>query len=290
MRTERPALATRVPSTSDYGLAGSVRRINSLLPDNALDLRFGFPSAFDTTRLRGWHRCDELLAHERGFQAWHRGLKAWLRVEHGKAPDRTAAGYIRSWYLQSVGMFAAQLFHHERRVPSLRPEDLALRIASEGRPHPVAVAVRVAEFACLPDDPAAGTRAATVVASEQALAALLRARFAGHAARFAAGYRPPVHFGQHTVWGAATDALDAGLWKAGRLGGDEGAGVADAALVLPAPVEPYTSASTLHRDCPTDDSGAGPQKGWTRRRETCCFHYLVGESPCKTCPRVKPKR
>lgn len=285
------AVAPPRADTGSVGLAGSLRRINALLPETALRLRFGVPAIGVGTTLRGWHRCDELLAHERGFDAWHRGMKVWLREQHGKSPDRTAAGYVRAWYLGAIGAFAAQLFHHERRVPSLRPEDLALRITAEGRPYPDAVAVRVAEFACLPDDPAAGTKAATVVASEQALAALLRARFAGHAARFATGYRPPVHFGRHTVWGAATDALDSGLWLAGRLGGDEGAGVADAALVLPAQIEPFTSASTLHRAAPPPDGDSVPQREWTRRRETCCFHYLVssGSQACGTCPRVKPK-
>lgn len=300
MRTERRVLTTRAPSETAYGLAGSINRINALLADDAkVRLRFGFPPDIGTSGtagsgvVRGWHRCDKLLSHPREFDAWQRELKAWLRGEHGKSPDRTAAGYIRSWYLQAPGFLAAALFHHERRVPSLRPEDLAVQIATEGRPHPVGVAVRATAFACLPGDPAAGTRSATVVDSERALAALLRARFAGHAARFAAAFRPPVHFGPHTLWGAATDALDLGLWNAGRFGGDEGAGVTDAALVLPAPLEPYTSASTLHRSCGPDGQPVSSPDGgtvWTRRKETCCFHYLVGPNPCKTCPRVKPKR
>ncbi|MGH3467905.1 MAG: hypothetical protein ACRDQF_09280, partial [Thermocrispum sp.] len=172
MRTDRPVLATpdtvapatpdtvapatpdtvapATPDTGLAGLAGSLRRINGLLPDEALRLRVGLPVGSSGTALRGWHGCDQLLARERGFDAWHHGLKGWLRAEYGKAPDRTAAGYIRSWYLSAVGTFAGLLFHHERRVPSLRPEDLALRIAPAGRPHPVAVAVRVADFACLP--------------------------------------------------------------------------------------------------------------------------------------------
>jgi len=279
LRTRRPALATRAPAPA---LAGSIERINGLLL-SVVQLRFGFPADVGSGGVRGWHRCDELLAG--GFDAWHGELKSWLQHEHGHAPDRTAAGYLRSWYLQVPGFLGAVLFHHERRVPSLRPQDIAVQVATDGRPHPVGIALRAEEFACLPDDPAAGTPAATVVDSEQALAALLRARHAGHAARFAVSFKPPVHFGPHTLWGSATDALDLGLWNAGRFGGDEGAGVADAALVLPAALEPFTSASTLHTVCGDDGHPA-----WTRRKETCCFHYLVGESPCKTCPRVNPKR
>lgn len=265
-------------------LVASIKRVNHLL-FGVKHLRFGSPAASGATR--GWHRCDELLSDPRGFAAWHAELKGWLTDQYDQAPDRTAAGYIRAWYLQVPGFLAAVLFHHERRVPSLRPQDLSLEIASDGRPHPVTIALNAEGFACLPDDPAAGTPEATVVESEHALAALLRARFAGHAARFAAVYRPPVRFGPHTIWGAATDALDISLWNAGRFGGDEGAGVADAALVLPTPIAPFTSGSTLHTRCDADGHPA-----WTRRKEACCFHYLIDgdKGPCGTCPRVLPKR
>jgi hypothetical protein len=136
-------------------------------------------------------------------------------------------------------------------------------------------------FVCLPDDPAAGTRDATVVPDEQALAAVLRGRFTAHAARFIEAFSPEVRFGRHTLWAAATDALDDSMLLAGRYGGDEGEGVADAALLLPARLGPLTSASTI-RPLGT---------GWTRRRESCCFHYLLeqGKGPCSTCPRILPR-
>jgi hypothetical protein len=235
---------------------------------------------------QGWHRCDELLSPgSPGLALWHEQILRWLREEHGEAPERTAAGYLRWWYLSAIAIYAAMLFHHRRRVPSLRPSDLHVRISPQGRPDVSGVAVTADEFVCLPNDPAAGTRAATTVASAQALAALLRARFAGHAARFIASYRPAVRFGPHTWWATATDALDTGLWMAGQLGGDEGAGVADAALVLPDALAPFTSASTLR--CQTVDG----TPCWVRRRESCCFAYLVNDGEaCADCPRVKPKR
>lgn len=258
-------------------LAESIRRAES--HQVRVSLRLGAPE--DSSH---WVNCAQLLSEAGGFDRWRKELAGWLIDRYGEAPERTTAGYVMSWYLSVPGYLAALLFHHERRVPSLRPEHLEFRMARP-RPNPDSIAVLDSRFACLPDDPAAGTPAATVVDSEQALAALLRARHAGHAARFAVSFQPPVHFGPHTLWGSATDALDLGLWNAGRFGGDEGAGVADAALVLPAALEPFTSASTLHTVCGDDGHAA-----WTRRKETCCFHYLVGETPCKTCPRVKPKR
>lgn len=283
MAVRRSVLTACPPGAS---LLDSLTRVND--KQDTMTVRFGAPPAGEpaasTAEVRGWHCCADLLADDGALHRWHDEQRAWLRAEYDQDPDRTAAGAIKSWYLHAPAFLGALLFHHERRVPSLRPEDLALHIANEGKPGPDGVALLTDGFACLPDDPAADTAEATVIASEQALAALLRARFAAHAARFVAVYRPPVRFGKHTLWGAATDVLDAGLWKAGKLGGNEAAGIADAALVLPDRIEPFTSASTMYTQL---DDG---QPCWTRRKESCCFHYLLdnGNGACKTCPRRTP--
>ena len=280
MAVQRSVLTARSPG---HAFTDSLARVDG--KQDTMAVRFGPPPPADMAAgVRGWHHCADVLTEPGLLDRWHDEQRAWLRAEYDQDPDRTAAGAIKSFYLHMPAFLGALLFHHERRVPSLRPEDLALRIPPEGRPRPDGVALLTGGFACLPDDPAADTPDATVVESERALAALLRARYAAHAARFVTAYRPPVHFGQHTLWGAATDALDAGLWKAGKLSGDEAAGVADAALVLPDRIEPFTSASTMHS---TLDDG---QPCWTRRKESCCFHYLLdnGNGPCKTCPRRSP--
>lgn len=259
-------------------LADSLARVREL--QERADVRFGLPAADSR-----WVTCARLLAESGGFDRWRAGLARWLVRQYGEAPDRTTAGYVLTWYLWVPGYLGALLFHHERRVPSLRPEDLAFRMG-EPRPHPDAMAVLSPRFACLPDDPAAGTAQATVVPDERALAGVLRGRFIAHAARFIAAFGPTVRFGRHTLWAAATDALDNSLWLAGRYGGDEAAGALDAALVLPARLAPLTSASTVRAR--PDDRG---ETGWTRRRESCCFHYLLraGMGACETCPRVMPK-
>jgi FhuF-like iron-sulfur protein len=233
----------------------------------------------------GWVNCAALLSDPAAVDRWRADLAGWLLATYGEAPDRVINGYLMSWYLHVPGYLAALLFHHERRVPSLRAEHLSFRMARP-RPHPDAIAVHHERFVCLPDDPAAGTQNATVVADERALATVLRGRFTAHASRFVAAFEPTVRFGRRTLWAAATDALDGGLWLAGRYGGDEAAGVLDAALVLPAEQAPLTSASTLRAG--RDEDG---RTCWTRRRESCCFHYLLdrGQGECGTCPRVLPR-
>nr|WP_216217052.1 (2Fe-2S)-binding protein [Amycolatopsis aidingensis] len=230
-----------------------------------------------------WRPCHDLLESPYLFTRWRADLATWLTTRHGTAPARTTASYIASWYLRVPAYVGALLLHHERRVPALRPEELALRIAAEGRPNPDGIAVLGESFYCLPSDPGSALPEATVVADDRALAAVLRARYTAHAARFVQAYREVSPLGARTLWAAATDALDSCLWWAGRDGGDEGAGVADAALVLESRFAPLTSASTL---C-TGTSAEG-SLGWTRRRESCCFSYLLpGQHECAGCPRVR---
>lgn len=254
-------------------LAGSLARLNEA--QSWLRLTAELPDEPERT----WWRCSTVLTQPAYFEKWGAELAAWLQATYDEAPDRVVAGYLLTWYLSVPGLLAGFLFHRDRRVPELRPGALAFRLG-EQRPNPDGVALLDQRFACLPGDPAAGNPETTVVADESALAALLRARFAGHAAQFVATFQPSVRFGRRTLWAAATDALDEGLWLAGRYCDAEASGVADASLVLPTELTPFTSASTLVA------SGDG---NWTRRRESCCFHYALrnGQGECETCPRVR---
>lgn len=228
----------------------------------------------------GWIRCSELLAKPGYFTEWHGLLGEWLRREHQEAPGRTTASYVLSWYLHVPAYVGALLLHHERRVPSLRPEELAFGLADD-QPHPDGMAVLGEAFHCLPTDPGSARPEATVVRDERALAAVLRARYLAHVTRFVQAYAQVSRLGRRTLWAAATDALENSLWWAGRQGGTpeaEGAGVADAALVLDARYPPLTSASTLR---------LAEGREWTRRRQSCCFSYLLpSESECDGCPRT----
>nr|WP_142002259.1 (2Fe-2S)-binding protein [Amycolatopsis cihanbeyliensis] len=230
-----------------------------------------------------WRRCCDLLETPYLFTRWRADLATWLSARHGVAPARTTASYVASWYLRVPAYVGALLLHHERRVPALRPEELTLRVAAEGRPNPDGVAVLGESFYCLPSDPGSALPEATVVADDRALAAVLRARYTAHAARFVQAYREVSPLGPRALWAAATDALDSCLWWAGLDGGDEGSGVADAALVLESRFAPLTSASTLCTVAATDG-----HREWTRSRESCCFSYLLPErAECAGCPRVR---
>jgi hypothetical protein len=272
-------LTGSVPLDSLDSLAASLHRAEGL--QDRGEVRFDLPSTGD------WQRCSDLLEDPARFEDWREMLGEWLVAQHGAAPKRTTAGYVMSWYLHVPAYVGALLLHHERRVPSLRPDELAFRLSGD-RPHPDGLAALGDSFYCLPSDPGSGRPEATVVPDEHALAAMLRARYVAHAARFVRAYAPVSKLGKRMLWAAATDALDNALWWAGKQGGtreSEGAGVADAAMVLESRFEPLTSASTLRIS--TDSTG---HREWTRRRESCCFSYLLpAESECDGCPRTCPK-
>jgi hypothetical protein len=259
---------TRQSSTP---VAESITRVATRSDD--VEIRFGLPAD------RGdWQLCSDLLADPSGFDVWRKLLDQWLIDAYGETSDRATAGYVMGWYLGVPGGLAGLLFHSARRVPSLRPADLAFRISDDDRPHVAGIALLSDEFTCLPSDPSSNHPAATVVADEAALAAMLRAKYTAHAAQFVGAFGPTVRLGRRMLWSAATDALDKGAWLAGRICGDEATGVADAAMLLPARMEPFTSASTLRFE----------DGEWTRSRQSCCFTYVLpGAEACDACPRVR---
>jgi hypothetical protein len=257
-------------------LTSSLTLVDEVIP--WCSFRLGVP------RDDGWIRCDQALSDSDFFPTWQRRLASRMRQDYGEVPQTTPAGYVMGWYAGLFGYLGGALFQTARRVASLAPHNLAFRL-DPVLCRPSDVALLDAQFCCLPDDPAAGTAKTVVVPDAQALAAALRAEVAAHGASFVRAYRPSVRFGRRMLWAAVTDALDRGVWQPAAQRGDPGLGAADAALVLPSRLPPFTSASTVHRL----RAGDG-QLHWTRVRQSCCFYYkLPGvEHPCLTCPRLSP--
>ncbi len=269
-------------------LASSLTRIDTAVP--WCSFRLGLPppgvvvDAGDPAALGGgfWIRCADALDDPRFFTRWRQLVSTRMAETYSSVPPVTPAGYVMGWYAGMFGQLGGMLFHQARRVPSLAPENLAFTV-SPTHLRPVEVALLDGSFGCLPDDRDAGSPHATVVPDDAALAGVLRAEAAEHGRRFVDSYRSTSRFGRHTLWGAVTDALDRGLWHIARERGDDAAGAADAALVLPKRIGPFTSGSTIHTL-----RGAGGVVHWTRTRQSCCFYYkLPGvDTPCVTCPRL----
>ncbi|NMH96425.1 (2Fe-2S)-binding protein [Pseudonocardia acidicola] len=248
-----------------------------------LDVRVGPVRAED-----GWTRCDEVGA---AFVArWEAETAAALPGWYGRTHPTTASAFVLHWCADLPGLAGAAFLRHARRVPRLDRAALAFR-RDPGNPVPAATGLLDDRFWCLPDDPAADDPAATVVADEHALAAVLRGQIRGHADEFLADYPPGRPLPRRALLGAFFDGLDAGVWR-GADGvtayRDESAmtvSLQEAALVLPGGTPLFPEPSTLHPFVDARD------RIWlSRRRVSCCYYFKVSAAgtACSTCPRTSP--
>lgn len=163
-----------------------------------------------------------------------------------------------------------------RRVPRL-PADRVAFHRTRGL-----MSVRVEDFACLPDDPAAALPGARVVPDEEALRAEVRAAVAEHLGPVLEGFGPRMRRGRRALWGMVTDEVVESLWYAGQLLGEEGRARAELDLLLPGANAPYTGGSGFR----TLTGPAGEELP-TRNRVGCCLFYTIRpEDTCVTCPRT----
>ncbi|MFE5732243.1 (2Fe-2S)-binding protein [Streptomyces sp. NPDC056528] len=170
----------------------------------------------------------------------------------------------------------------ERRVPRLPVRNVAFQ-RTLGR-----MAVRIEEFACLPDDPAAALPGARVVPDEESLRAEVRSSLAEHFEAVLDGFGSRMRRGRRALWGMATDEIVEGLWYVGTLLGEERRAREELELLMPGTAKPYKpyAGSAGFRELP---GAEGPDGGplTTRDRATCCFFYtLRPEDTCVTCPRT----
>ncbi|MEV8475424.1 (2Fe-2S)-binding protein [Streptomyces sp. NPDC051173] len=141
---------------------------------------------------------------------------------------------------------------------------------------------RIADFACLADDPAAGDPRARVVADEEELRVRVREAVAEHLAPVPAAFRPRMRRGSRALWGMAADELTEGLWRLGGLLGEEPRVERELALLLPGATPPYAGGAAFR--APTGPMGESLR---TRDRASCCLYYtLRPDDTCLTCPRT----
>jgi ferric iron reductase protein FhuF len=163
-----------------------------------------------------------------------------------------------------------------RRVPRFPVANVTFQ-RSLGR-----MAVRVEDFACLPDDPAATSPGARVVADEEALRAEVRAAVAEHLGPVLEGFGPRMRRGPRALWGMATDEIVEGLWYMAHLFGAEHRAMTELEQLLPGTTKPYVGAAAFR-----ELSGPNGEALPTRDRASCCLFYTLRPADtCLTCPRT----
>lgn len=241
-----------------------------------LHVRLGWPD--DRT---GWTSCAEVDA---GFlAAWEDRIEGHVARTYGRSHPMTVSGFALDWYAAMAGLVGGACFRQARRVPRLGRAALAFRRHPEEE-YPDGVALLDPRFWCLPDDPDADHAHATVVADEEALAAVLRAQVRSHADDFFTAYAGRARLPRRHKLGAFFDGLDTGVW----YGGNPQVGAAEeilrvGATVLPGATAEFGDPSSIH--LLTDRRG---RTHLSRRRVGCCYYFKVDdeEQACSTCPRV----
>ncbi|WP_267242171.1 (2Fe-2S)-binding protein [Streptomyces sp. PR69] len=225
----------------------------------------------------GWVGAPELAAGGEALDAFLAWDDAQVQRDYGqRARPDVIASFGLHRYAWPACLLVTVPWFMLRRVPRVPVESVAFHRAL-GR-----MTVRVREFACLPDDPAATLPGARVVPGEEALRAEVRGAVAEHIEPVLDGFRPRVRRGKRALWGMATDEIVEGLWYIAHLLGEERRAVAELERLLPGATKPYVGTAGFR-----ELTGPGGEPLPTRDRASCCLFYtLRPDDTCVTCPRT----
>ncbi|MET7855875.1 (2Fe-2S)-binding protein [Streptomyces sp. NPDC005318] len=267
-------LPTLLPGTTASAVTDAYTRLAEVFPGlRAEVLGDGDPAPSGA----GWVGADELAAGGAALDAFLAWDNAQVLRDYGQQarPDVVASFGLHRYAWPACLLVTVPWFLH-RRVPRIPVEDVAFQ-RTLGH-----LAVRVKEFACLPDDPAAALPGARVVADEAALRAEVLAAAAEHIGPVLDGFGPRMRRGKRALWGMATDEIVEGLWYIAHLLGEERRAMTELEALLPGATKPYVGTAGFREL--TGPNGASLP---TRDRASCCLFYTVRpEDTCVTCPRT----
>ncbi|SFY02726.1 (2Fe-2S)-binding protein [Streptomyces atratus] len=225
----------------------------------------------------GWVGADELAAGGAALDTFLAWDHAQVVRDYGQEPrpDVVASFGLHRYAWPACLLVTVPWFLH-RRVPRIPVGDVAFQRALGH------LTLRVREFVCLPDDPAAVLPGARVVPDEAALRAEVLAAVADHIGPVLDGFGPRMRRGRRALWGMATDEIVEGLWYIAHLLGEERRAMAELEALLPGTTKPYVGSAGFR-----DLTGPNGESLPTRDRASCCLFYtLRPEDTCVTCPRT----
>ncbi|MEV6079523.1 (2Fe-2S)-binding protein [Streptomyces sp. NPDC052069] len=225
----------------------------------------------------GWVGAAELAGGGAALDAFLAWDNAQVLRDYGQQarPDVVASFGLHRYSWPACLLVTVPWFLH-RRVPRIPVEDISFQRALGH------LTVRVREFACLPDDPAATLPGARVVPDEAALRAEVLDAVAEHIGPVLEGFQPRMRRGKRALWGMATDEIVEGLWYIAHLLGEERRAMAELELLLPGATKPYVGTAGFR-----ELTGPNGESLPTRDRASCCLFYtLRPEDTCVTCPRT----
>ncbi|MFE4797356.1 (2Fe-2S)-binding protein [Streptomyces sp. NPDC056708] len=267
-------LATLLPGTTASAVTGAYARLAEVFAGLRAEVLEDGEAA---PRGAGWVGADELAAGGASLDAFLAWDHAQVLRDYGQQPrpDVVASFGLHRYAWPACLLVTVPWFLH-RRVPRIPVGDVAFQRALGH------LTVRIREFACLPDDPAAGLPGARVVPDEAALRAEVLAAVADHIGPVLDGFGPRMRRGRRALWGMATDEVVEGLWYIAHLLGEERRAMTELEALLPGTTKPYVGAAGFR-----ELTGPNGESLPTRDRASCCLFYtLRPEDTCVTCPRT----
>ncbi|MGW9133643.1 (2Fe-2S)-binding protein [Streptomyces sp. NPDC055681] len=267
-------LPTLLPGTTTSAVSDAYTRLTEVFPGLRAEV---LGDDEPTPSGVGWVGAHELAAGGAALDTFLAWDNAQVLQDYGKQarPDVVASFGLHRYAWPACLLVTVPWFLH-RRVPRIPVEDVAFQ-RTLGH-----LTVRVREFTCLPDDPAAALPGARVVADEAALRAEVLAAVAEHIGPVLDGFGPRMRRGKRALWGMATDEIIEGLWYIAHLLGEEGRAMTELEELLPGTTKPYVGTAGFR-----ELTGPHGESLPTRDRASCCLFYtLRPEDTCVTCPRT----
>ncbi|MFF1843156.1 (2Fe-2S)-binding protein [Streptomyces sp. NPDC058217] len=267
-------LPTLLPGTTTSAVSDAYVRLAEIFPGLRAEV---LGDDEPTPSGVGWVGAHELAAGGAALDTFLAWDNAQVLRDYGQQarPDVVASFGLHRYAWPACLLVTVPWFLH-RRVPRIPVEDVAFQRALGH------LTVRVREFACLPDDPAAALPGARVVADEAALRAEVLTAVAEHIGPVLDGFGPRMRRGKRALWGMATDEIVEGLWYVAHLLGEERRAMTELEALLPGTTKPYVGTAGFR-----ELTGPNGESLPTRDRASCCLFYtLRPEDTCVTCPRT----
>ena len=267
-------LPTLLPGTTTSAVSDAYTRLTEVFPGLRAEV---LGDDEPTPSGVGWVGAHELAAGGAALDTFLAWDNAQVLQDYGKQarPDVVASFGLHRYAWPACLLVTVPWFLH-RRVPRIPVEDVAFQ-RTLGH-----LTVRVREFTCLPDDPAAALPGARVVADEAALRAEVLTAVAEHIGPVLDGFGPRMRRGKRALWGMATDEIVEGLWYIAHLLGEERRAMTELEALLPGTTKPYVGTAGFR-----ELTGPNGESLPTRDRASCCLFYtLRPEDTCVTCPRT----
>ncbi|WP_274563485.1 (2Fe-2S)-binding protein [Streptomyces spiramyceticus] len=266
-----PAALTGVSASP---VAASYARLTEAFPGLRIQ---EIPDGEQAPGAAGWVGAAELAAGGTALDTFLAWDNAQVLRDYGQQarPDVVASFGLHRYAWPACLLITVPWFL-QRRVPRMPVEGVAFQ-RTLGR-----MAVRVTDFACLPDDPAATLPGARVVPDEEALRSEVRDAVAEHLGPVLNGFGPRMRRGKRALWGMVTDEIVEGLWYIAHQLGDERRAMRELEELLPGTTKPYAGTAGFR-----ELTGPSGESLPTRDRASCCLFYtLRPEDTCVTCPRT----